>query len=345
MNEKNTNPQQSPTASATVLERVQLDQPGGLTLGRARAAGALTLVPVFHDGPSAAYVPYASIQGSGLLEVSEVTGGGQVNTLVAHNRAEQAVLLLEGEILEGMQQTRVLNISILVPPKTTLNIPVSCVEAGRWHHEGKAAARHDYHLSPRARSMKSESVARSARQVGAFMSDQGAVWRSVDLELAAHSLQSPTREFSEIGRQKGKDITRELAELEPRLGQAGVVAVVGGKPLCFDLFDRAATLEVVWRGLVGSYALDAMTVPKRAAAERDTAEARKWLDSLVGATATEHPGVGAGTNVVLSSHRAGATSLVVDDAVVHLAAFATSPTGGFVRPSRRSGHADDQVVY
>jgi hypothetical protein len=345
MNEKNSNPQQPTDSSAAVLERIHLDVPNGLTLGRARSVGALTLVPVFHDGPSADYVPYASIQGSGLVEVTEVTGGGQVNTLVATNRADQAVLLLEGEILEGMQQTRVLNISILVPPKTKLNIPVSCVEAGRWHHEGRAAARHEFHLSPRARSRKSESVARSARMVGAFMSDQGAVWQSVDAELEAHSLNSPTREFSEIGRSKGKDITRELTELEPRPGQAGVVAVVGGKALCFDLFDRAATLEVVWRGLVGSYALDAMTVPKRAAAERDTAEARKWLGTLTGSTATEHAGVGLGTNVVLSSHVAGATSLVVNDAVVHLAAFATAPTRGFVRPSRRTGHADDQVIY
>lgn len=336
MNEKSTDPQQPQTPSATVLERVHLDVPSGLTLGRARSVGALTLVPVFHDGPSADYIPYASIQGSGLLEVSEVTGGGQVNTLVAQNRAEQGVLLLEGEILEGMQQTRVLNISILVPRSTKLNIPVSCVEAGRWHHEGRAAARHEFHLSPRARSRKSESVARSARQVGAYTSDQGAVWQSVDAELSAHSLRSPTREFSEVGRSKRNDISHELAELEPRPGQAGVIAIVGGRALCFDLFDRPATLEVVWHSLVGSYALDAMTVPRRAAAQRDTAEARKWLGTLTTATATEHPGVGDGTNVVLSSHRAGATSLVVGDAVVHLAAFASAATGGFERPSRRA---------
>ena len=340
MNEKIPNPQQPMSPSACVLERVQLDVPSGLTLGRARSVGALTLVPVFHDGPSADYIPYASIQGAGLLEVTEVTGGGQVNTLVAQNRADQAVLLLEGEILEGMQQTRVLNISILVPAQTTVNIPVSCVEAGRWHNEGRAAARHEFHLSPRSRSRKSESVSRSMRQVGAYLSDQGAVWASVDAELTAQGVHSPTREFAEIGRTKGREITQQLAELEPRPGQTGVVAVVGGKPLCFDLFDRAATLAVVWRGLVGSYALDAMTVPKRAAAERDSAEARKWLATLGTSTATEHPGVGLGSNVVLTSHRAGATSLVLDDAVVHLAAFATAETGGFERPSRRADRVD-----
>ncbi|GAC1327088.1 MAG: hypothetical protein NVSMB17_00660 [Candidatus Dormibacteria bacterium] len=344
MNEKSKPLPNSEPAATAVLERIKLDSPGGLTLGRARSVGALTLVPVFHEGPSAGYIPYASIQGAGLLDVAEVTGGGQVNTLVAHNRADQPVLLLEGEILEGMQQTRVLNISILVPAKTTLEIPVSCVEAGRWRNEGRAAARHEFHLSPRARSRKSESVSRSARQVGAFLSDQGAVWASVDAELSAQGVHSPTREFAEIGRRKRDEVSRELSELEPRPGQAGVVAVVGGKPLCFDLFDRASTLAAVWRGLVGSYALDAMTVSKRAAAARDAATAAKWLGTLGSATPTAHPGVGLGDNVVLTANGVGATSLVLDSAVVHLAAFVTPETGGFDRPSRR-GDRIEHILY
>ena len=341
MNDKSNQPPPSP--SATVLQRVALDVPGGLTLGRARSVGALTLVPVFHDGPAADYITYASIQGAGLLDIAEVTGGGQVNSLVADNRADKPVLLLEGEILEGMQQTRVLNITILVPAKTQMQIPVSCVEAGRWHYEGKRASKHEFHMSPRARSRNSQNVVAGARMSGVFMGDQAAVWESVDDELRLHQVESPTRAHSEIGRTKGKDVQRDLEQLEPRPGQTGVLAVVGGHPLCLDLFDRATTLDSVWRGLVGSYALDAMTVPKRAAAERDTAAARKWLATLAGATATEHPGVGLGTNVALSSHGGGATALVVDEAVIHLAAFASTGGTGFVRPSRRADHRD--IVY
>ncbi|MGI8608010.1 MAG: ARPP-1 family domain-containing protein [Candidatus Dormibacteria bacterium] len=337
MNEKSSNPQDPKSPTIALKERIRLDGPAGLTVGRGRSIGALTLVPVFHEGPAADYIPYASIQGSGLLEISEVTGGGQVNTLVAENRADQAVLLLEGEMLEGMQQTRVLNVTVLVPAKTTLNIPVSCVEAGRWHHDGVAASKHEFHMSPRARSRKTITVNEQARGVGSYASNQGEVWASVDDELAAHQVAAPTRAQSEIGRARGAEVRRDLDQLEPRPGQAGVVAVVGGTPLCFDLFDRPSTLEVVWKGLVGSYALDAMTVPKRAAAERDTTEARRWLSGMTEAMATEHPGVGIGTNVLLSSAGVGATSLVIDDAVVHLAAFMATETIGFARPSRRGG--------
>jgi hypothetical protein len=327
-----------------VLERLQMDTPTGIRLGQPRAVGALSLIPLFHEGPTSAYIPYASVQGSGLVEVREVTGGGAVNTLVAVNRSDQPVLLLEGEILEGMQQTRVLNISILLPAMSELKIPVSCVEAGRWSATSAVARRHDFHMSPRARSRKNVTVAQSVRSIGAYASDQSEVWASVNQELLAHNVESSTREHAEIGRQKRAEVEQTLAQLEPEPGQCGVAAVLGGNPLCLDLFDRGSTLEAVWSGLVGSYALDAMTVPESAVAARDLKRTVTWLKALPNSVLTMHPGVGLGTNVVLSSPKAGATGLTMDDALVHLAAFAIDGGGArFTRPSRRSRRFDEPV--
>jgi len=339
-----TNEKKNHKPETIVLERLQLNTPTGIRLGQPRAVGALSLVPMFHEGPTATYVPYAAVHGGGLVEVREVTGGGQVNTLVATNRMDQPVLLLEGEILEGMQQTRVLNITILLPAKSEVKIPVSCVEAGRWSSTSAVARRHDFHMSPRVRLRNNQTVVVSARQMGAYMSNQGDVWASVNEELAAHNVESSTREHAEIGRQKRADVEQTLAKLEPEPGQCGVLAVLGGKPMCLDLFDRASTLEAVSSGLVGSYALDAMTVPKPAVAARDLERSLAWLAALPKAIATAHPGVGLGTNVVLSSPKAGATGLVLEDALVHLGAFAME--GGdarFDRPSRRARQFEDRV--
>jgi hypothetical protein len=41
--------------------------------------------------------------------------------------------LLDGEELIGAKQNRALNLTILAPAKQVIVIPVSCVEAGRWH--------------------------------------------------------------------------------------------------------------------------------------------------------------------------------------------------------------------
>jgi hypothetical protein len=339
-----TNEKKNHKPETIVLERLQLNTPTGIRLGQPRVVGALSLVPMFHEGPTATYTPYAAVQGGGLVEVREVTGGGEVNSLIATNRMDQPVLLLEGEILEGMQQTRVLNITILLPAKSEVKIPVSCVEAGRWSATSAVAKRHYVNMSPRVRLRNNRSVVASARAVGAYISDQGDVWSSVNQELMAHQVESSTREHAEIGRQKRVEVERTLAQLEPEPGQCGVLAVLGGKPLCFDLFDRASTLEAVWSGLVGSYALDAMTVPKPAVADRDLARSLTWLAALPKAIATAHPGVGLGANVVLSSPKAGATGLVFEDALVHLGAFAME--GGdprFNRPSRRARQFEDRV--
>ncbi len=68
------------------------------------------------------------------MEIREVSESGNVNELLIINKGSAAVLLMDGEILEGAKQNRVVNSSILVPAGVQLKIPVSCVEAGRWHY-------------------------------------------------------------------------------------------------------------------------------------------------------------------------------------------------------------------
>src|SRR5262245_14278026 len=69
---------------------------------------------------------------SNTAHVTEVSESGSVPELVFKNEHDRAVLLVDGEELIGAKQNRILNISILVPARSTLTIPVSCVEAGRW---------------------------------------------------------------------------------------------------------------------------------------------------------------------------------------------------------------------
>ncbi len=68
----------------------------------------------------------------GEVRVTETSEAGDVPELRFENRSNRAVLLVDGEELVGAKQNRVLNLTILVPGKSTIIIPVSCVEAGRW---------------------------------------------------------------------------------------------------------------------------------------------------------------------------------------------------------------------
>lgn len=58
--------------------------------------------------------------------------------LFLENISNHKIILLDGEELIGAKQNRILNTTVLVDKQTKLNIPVSCVEAGRWNYESES---------------------------------------------------------------------------------------------------------------------------------------------------------------------------------------------------------------
>ena len=115
------------SSTAIVVDHLR----GGLRCGEPQRSGPLTLVPLFHSGAAASYRLFAEALAAGRVTVEEV-GAGSVPELALVNRGGEAVLVIEGEVLSGLRQTRIVNASVLVPPRTRLNLPVSCVELGRW---------------------------------------------------------------------------------------------------------------------------------------------------------------------------------------------------------------------
>jgi len=70
----------------------------------------------------------------GWVEVVEVSEEGSVPELRITNKSPKMVLLLDGEELVGAKQNRIVNTTILIQGNTTMVIPVSCVEQGRWSY-------------------------------------------------------------------------------------------------------------------------------------------------------------------------------------------------------------------
>ncbi len=304
----------------SVRGRLAVGAPDGLRLGSPRAVGGLSLVPIFHDGSSVEYQLFAEAQQAGAAEITEVGLHGAVPALEAKSTSQIPVLMVEGEIIVRLKQNRVLNTTILIPPKTTLNVPVACVEAGRWHRQAGKAERAAYSLSAKIRSAKKPSEARSARARGQFTADQGVVWEHVEATLGAHRVSSPTLAYSEIDRRRGKEIEGLLRQLEPLPGQAGVLAYLAGEPLSLDVFDRASTLTQLWRELAGSYIADALLTDKRDGSV-DLEQVAVWIRSLVAGETSCHPGVGLGETVLITGPRHCLSALVVDGAPVHIAAY------------------------
>ena len=325
----------------TVTELVET-----LEIGTAAVAGNLALIPLLTDlrAPSAPprYLLYQQAQDMGVISIEEVSESGTVGALRVTNRAGRPVLLVEGEVLLGMKQTRVLNLTILVPATTSLNVPVSCLESGRWHAvSGEATGKGAVNLAPSVRAAKTVTVARSMRSARTFVSDQGEVWAGVDRVLDRHGAHAPSRSYADLESGSATSMTSLANSLEPAPGQVGIIACVGGRVACVDVFEAPEVLASLWSGLIASYQAEAFTTDttssKPLGARADKA-ARRWFRSIAAGSASVGPEIGVGSHVSVVAPDLEAAALVHAGRVVHLSGFpahqATSPTR-FAPPARR----------
>jgi len=292
------------------------------------------------DSPG--YLLYQQAQDMGLVSIEEVSEAGAVGALRVANRADRPVLLVEGEVVLGMKQTRVLNLTILIPARSVLEVPVSCVESGRWRAvseeaTGKAAV----NLAPSVRAAKTVTVARSMRTARGFASDQHAVWAGVDRVLDRHGAHAPSRSYADLAARNSFHLTTLASTVEPAPGQVGVIACIGGRVECVDVFEAPEVLAALWSGLVASYQAEAfmaeITTSKPLAARADTA-ARRWFRCIAAGNASVGPEIGLGAHLSVVAPGLEAVALLHAGRVVHLSAFpahqAASPTP-FAPPARR----------
>jgi hypothetical protein len=294
-------------------------------------SGGLALFPVFSTStPAPHYLTGPEADTAKLLSVGELEDGASVPTLIVENRGTDAVLLVEGETLIGAQQNRTLNVSVLVGAGTKLEIPVTCVEAGRWGEE-HAMGRSGHHAPTDLRRVKAETVNLARAEGFGAHADQGAVWDRVREYAATLSAPSETAALDDVYEHMSPELDTTIAALSPSPEQCGVVVAVGGTVRGIDLFDKPSTLAAYWDGLVAGYAIDALRAPSGASAVSD---AEAFVARVLAATDTPRPAVGLGRDHTLEGSGITGHSLEWKTATVHLAAFVTSADGGRTHPAR-----------
>ncbi|MYF52386.1 MAG: hypothetical protein F4039_10465 [Gammaproteobacteria bacterium] len=113
-----------------------------LKFGTPTTCENLTIVPLLDSqNVEPNYLTMDEGLSTSLFQIEELEDGSQVNDIRFRNISEKFALLFEGEELLGAKQNRILNISVLVKPKTDQTLPVSCVEAGRWHHSHRVRSK------------------------------------------------------------------------------------------------------------------------------------------------------------------------------------------------------------
>ena len=292
-----------------------------IAVGHPRTFAGLSVYPLTGgDGDAPGYTVLDDALREGTARVTETSEAGNVPELAFYNDGDRPVLVVDGEELAGAKQNRIVNLTILVPAKQKIVIPVSCVEAGRWDSMSVEFASTPQVMYSRARRGKYAQVSASMAMGGSRRSDQGAVWDDIGRRQRDLCSESPTARISDTFEQNKAGLDAYVRNLPCLEGQVGAAFALSGPVSCVELFDCAETLEKMWSKLVRSWALDALLVSDRPHEVRPASEVQALLEEIGKAKVTEHEALGLGTDVRWAGRLNGG-ALVHEDRLVHLCVF------------------------
>jgi hypothetical protein len=280
----------------------------------------LTMIPLLRSDVGApGYLTLDEALADGRFHITEVSEEGRVPELLALNEGAQAILILDGEELVGAKQNRVANLTVLVPAHSRVHLPVSCVEAGRWHRRTacfKSAARAMY---SEGRALKAAAVSRSYLSVRAPRSDQNAIWDDIAAKSTRLNARSSTGAMEAAYDVAEASLNEVRVALQPLPHQVGAVFYVEGSFAGCDLFDSSETWSKLAPKLAVSYGLDACDTGRT---RRGAPLSPKELfEALRTARCDLFPAVGAGRDVRIQHTAIQGGALVVDEHLVHVGLF------------------------
>ena len=198
-----------------------------------------------------------------------------VNTLFIENMSGDTVLILDGEMVEGGNQNRVIAQDMVLPPHSgKLDLTVFCVEQGRWHGDDEIFFITEENLT-----------SSDIRKAALVEKSQERVWQQVSEKISLLDIESPTMALSAINTHD--DYNSHLESYRRHLGDVfyghenviGVIAVSGSEIIGCDLFATNALFTKHYHNLLQSYASDTSIESSRIAVTTGMVE--EYLNDIV----------------------------------------------------------------
>jgi hypothetical protein len=198
------------------------------------------------DQNSIDYLSGPSAMKQDLIKIKEVSQSGSVNDLLVFNLSEKYVFFMDGDILTGAKQNRVLNTSVLLAPNSKVTLPVSCVEQGRWDSSFSDFTSSDLIAPQKLRANKAQAVKESREMRKVAQSRQGEVWNDVENYSIHFNCKSPTMSLNDIYEKKREDFDSFIKHFTLNTDANGLAVFSGNKLLCTDLVQPLRNLPGVF---------------------------------------------------------------------------------------------------
>lgn len=296
----------------------------GVSVGNATTLNDLMFVPLFFaTAPRLSYVSLTEALASARVTIGEVDEHGRVSELTLTSTADAPVLGIEGEELMGAKQNRMLNTSILVPAGSSITLPVSCTEAGRWSYTSIHFQSSGY-IAPRSvRHRSNWAVTKSLADARGFVSDQSGVWSAVDQFSERHAHQAPSRAMRDVYEARRDALCEQLRQVRIQSEQIGLGVVAEGVCIGLELVSRPEIYSALHERLVASYLLDLPSGLPEGLRRAPEDAVNNMLRDLRAGDAVPHTSPGAGRSFRLNTPFAHGAVLAFEGEVLHLCAFAS----------------------
>jgi hypothetical protein len=315
-----------------------------LELGELQQFKNMAVFPIFtsvNHGPE--YLTLKEALEKKFLTVTEMSHGGSVPELMAINKGDLPVLLLDGEELSGAKQNRVLNTTILLKEHSETVIPVSCTEHGRWSYTSAQFSDSDVIMSRNIRQRKAQTVTDSLRTDSQFRANQSQVWEDIHEMASEADVHSPTGSMRDVYQSREDMLDEYLNAFTLVPHQNGILVFTNGKAAGFDVVSLESACAALHPKLVKSYAMDAYLEVKKAPKEYQISpdKAHSFLKEAAVSQEQKYQSIGHGWDYRYEGQSIVGSALVFDETVIHTAFFraAESDKIGHMSGSRqRRGH-------
>ncbi len=273
------------------------------------------------------YIACGGAIAEGLIQLEEMNDGGIVNAIRVSNCSEEYIFLMDGDILSGAKQNRIVNTSVLLAPQSKTKVPVSCVERGRWKSTSPTVTTSEASAPSSIRSEKAHQVSESLKNGRGFASNQGEIWNSVARIQCLFRVESQTSNLSDIFNKKSDQFNQFARHFSPQKGTNGMSVFIGDRLAGIDIFNRQDVFREYFPKLIQAASMEASSPYAPPHPVTDAAARYLTLDMLDRIEALqfeERPGIGVGVDRRYASGEITGFDLEFNSHLIHRAAFTQS---------------------
>ncbi len=278
-----------------------------LSIGERQDYENMTVVPILSDNND----PFDVLDlkeglKMGIVKIEECDMANVGKVKLKHNSIS-SLFLLDGEEIAGSLQNRIIAQTMIIPPKSEMEIPVNCSEKGRDTY--KSEFQYSNYIANSNTRIKNAYNKNHLRQE--------VVWNSIDDLEKDKNTCSKTKALRDSYEKNKCDIDSYLKHFKMENNQVGIICIVENK-VGIEIFNNHSLYEKYDEMLLRSYIIDNSNNKK---ANISNNELENMLASINDDAFIKKEAVGLGKYYKISNSYGNGSILIYENSMVHASFF------------------------